>query len=95
MRKDNKRKNFLIIILSIVIAVGLAGFGNISFNSTSRSSLPSDNRDDLIEKVNEQNQAVRERPRVPCVNYFLPIPEEYHIHSRLKIIINGEEKTIP
>lgn len=94
MKKDNKRKNFLVIILSVVIAVGLAGFGSMSFNSSSPSVF-SDAEDNLAEKVEDQNQLAPKRSRVPCANPFLPAPEKYHIHPRLKIIINGQERTIP
>lgn len=94
MKKDNKKRNFLVIILSIVIVVGLAGFGNILSNLAS-PSLSSDDKNNLVKETIGQDQLAKERPRVPCINPLLPAPAEYHIHPRLKIIIDGEERVIP
>jgi hypothetical protein len=82
-RKSNKTT--LTIVLVIIVAFSLLGFGSFSRiplaspEQPTSDTLPAQNLDE----------------RVPCINSNLPVPDQYHIHPHLQIIIDGKDITIP
>lgn len=84
MAKNKDNKTIFVTILAVVIAIGLLG-PTLPWiiNLGARQAAPSDGS-------NPEPQTV-----VSCINPNLPIPDEYHIHPHLAIIINGTSTVIP
>ncbi len=45
--------------------------------------------------VNNAPSTGEKSARVPCINPSLPIPEQYHIHPRLRIVVNDADVPTP
>jgi hypothetical protein len=87
MAKKKDNKTIFVTILAVIIAVGFLGptlpwIANLG----ARPAAPSN-------PSNESNP--EPQANVPCIDPKLPIPEEYHIHPHLAIIINGTSTPIP
>jgi len=84
MSKKSNRST-LTVLLIIVVAVGLLGLGGFSRLATLNSNQNS------AGVSNNLNQG----SNIPCIDPSLPVPDQYHIHPHLTIIINGQNVTIP
>ena len=80
MKKSNK--NIFVVVLVVVIAVGLLGSGNL-FLQTPETQSAGINAKDVLQT------------KVPCINPSLPLPQEYHIHPHLQVLIVGQNVEIP
>ena len=84
MRKKNNKNTLTVVFVVIMAASLLFGFGGFSQLFTSYNSPP------------QQSQSENsDQERVPCIDKSQPIPEQYHIHPHLQIVINGQNIPIP
>lgn len=75
------KRNFLIVILVLVVAFGLLGFNTFSNVRWSPDQA--------------KNNGGNSEGKVPCINPALPIPSQYHIHPHLRIIADGKDIPVP
>lgn len=91
--KKKSNKTTLTIVFAIIMAasllMGLGGFSRLPVSAPP----PSTPKNTGEEQPSQQPVNLDEL--VPCINPNLPVPDKYHIHSHLTIIINGENVTIP
>jgi len=80
MKKD--KKNIIAVVLVIIVGVSLLGFNNL-FLPTPEVQSGGVNREDAM------------KTKVPCINPSLPIPNEYHIHPELRIVVDGQNVAVP
>jgi hypothetical protein len=90
MRKKSNKTTLTTVFVIIMAASLLMGLGGFSRLTAVAPPTPENTT-----QWQQSQQPVNLDERVPCIDPNLPIPDKYHIHPHLTIIINGENITIP